>query len=103
MVKAARRNLDEGCHRSINSIPKTEPVRVQIVESLTDERRIGRQHCGCFANHAVTFLEAMHATAKFGNETGKLMTKDDWIIHLASSACRCIDADRYRRCLQPAP
>ena len=90
MVEAAGRNFDEGCHRSVDSIPKAKTVRIQIVESLTDERRIGRQNRGCFADHAVTFLEAAHTATKFSNETGELMTEDDWIIHCpALRACVC--------------
>ena len=80
-MKAARWNTDIGRHRAIDSIAETEPPRVQIVNSLTDKCRIRRYHRGCFAHHAVTFLEAEHAPAKSGNRTCELVTEDYWIIH----------------------
>ena len=79
-MQAARRHSDKGRHRAIDAVSETEPLRVQVIESLPDERRVGRQHRGGFAHHAVTLFEAGYAVAGLGNVTSEFMTEDDGVI-----------------------
>ena len=79
-MQAARRHSDKGRHCPIDPVSETEPLRIQVVESLTNERRVGRQQRGSFAHHAVTLFEAVYAVAGLSNVTSEFVPEDDGVI-----------------------
>jgi hypothetical protein len=79
-VQTTRRHSDKRRHRPIDSVSETEPLRIQVIESLTDERRVGRQQSGGFAHHAVTLFEFGYAVAGLCNITSKFVAQDDGVI-----------------------
>src|ERR1017187_4106379 len=79
-VQAARRHSDKGRHCPIDAVSETEPLRIQVVKSLTNKRRVGRQQRGSFAHHAVTLFKAVYAVAGLGNVTSEFMPEDDGVI-----------------------
>jgi hypothetical protein len=98
-VQAARRHFDEGRHRPIDPISETEPLRIQVIESLTNERRVGREQGGGLAHHAVALFEAGYAVAGFRNVTGEFVPQDDGVIDrptmLASVLMQIAAADAH--------
>ena len=82
MVKAAGRNLDERRHRAVDSVPKPESSRLEVVKALADQRRIAREHRRGFAHHAVSLAESRRRDCPSSATTpGKFVAKNHGIIH----------------------
>jgi hypothetical protein len=80
MVKAPGRNLYKRSHRTVDSVPESEPPRLEVVQTLPDERRIAWQHRRGFADYAISFAKSMDAIPAFRHHTGKLVTQDHGVI-----------------------
>ena len=79
-MQTTRRHPDKRSHRPIDAVTETEPLRIQVIESLADERRVRRQQGGGFAHHPVPLFEAAYTVAGLSNVTSEFMPQDDGII-----------------------
>src|SRR5690348_8886582 len=76
-MQTARGHTNKRRHRAVDAVAKSEPLWIEIVQALPNESRVGWKHGGGLADHAVAFLKAAHAVARFRDDAGEFMSEND--------------------------
>ena len=81
-MQAARGHANERGHCAVDTVAEAEALGIEIVKTLANECGIIRENSGRFADDAVAFFEAAHATSLLGNNASEFVAEDNGKIHM---------------------